>query len=153
MYSIEVSVTVPSARRQRTRHGTSSLEVLVAFSLLTTILGVATPLVARHGRLLTAHRQYRLALDELSNQLERLTALPADELSAAMEHLAPSDLAKQELPGVALKGELVPEDIGTRVTVRIAWDEPGRGAAPLELSGWSVPRAQTENGPMEAESP
>lgn len=116
------------------------------------MLGVATPLVVRHGRLLTAHRQYRLALDELSNQLERLTALPEAELLAAVEQLTASDFAAARLPGVELKGELAPDDLGTCVTLRISWDEPQRREAPLSLSAWVMPGpTQADGPPMEGE--
>ena len=74
----------PSAlahRRRPARRGTSALEVLVSFILLGGVLAISTPLVVTHGRLLKAQRNYRMALDELSNQLDRLSALPSAELS------------------------------------------------------------------------
>jgi hypothetical protein len=43
------------------RRAVSSFEALVAFTLLTSVLGMSVPLVVRHGRLLTSARQYRLA--------------------------------------------------------------------------------------------
>ena len=51
------------------------MEMLVAFTLLTSVLALSAPLVVRHGRVLVTARHYRLALEELSNQMERLTAL------------------------------------------------------------------------------
>jgi len=120
----------------RHRRAASLLEILVSFTLLATVLSVATPLVLRHNRLLTAHREYQMALDELSNQLERLTALPAAELPAALEKLAPSDLTATHLQGAKLTGELTPADQGQRLTLHLVWDEPQRRSAPVSLAAW-----------------
>jgi hypothetical protein len=118
--------------------------VLVAFTLLATVLATATPLVVRHGRLLSSHRQYRIALDEAANQLERLTALPEAELPAAIARLAPSPFAKTHLAGVKLTGEFAPEELGTRITLRISWDEPRRHEAPLTLTAWGMPEEDSQ---------
>lgn len=117
------------------RRGATVLEVLVACTLLSTVLSVATPLVIQHNRLLTAHRDYQLALDELSNQLERLTALPAAELPAALEKLSPSDLATAHLHDAQLTGELA-ADQGQRLTLHLTWGEPQRRSAPVSLAAW-----------------
>jgi hypothetical protein len=127
----------------RPRTGSSSLEVFVAFTLLTTVLAAVTPLVVRHGRLLSGYDDYRLALDELSNQLDRLTALPSTELSAAVSQLRPSGFTSARLPGAQLSGTLAPAEIGQRLTLQISWDEPQRRAAPpLCLAGWVFPERQ-----------
>lgn len=120
----------------RARRGTTLLELLAAFSLLITVLGVSLPLVVRHGRILKSADQYRLALDELSNQLERLRALPADEIEQELEALKPGELTAQRLSGAKLDGALEESDGGNRVRLRIIWDEPQRREAPVELVGW-----------------
>jgi hypothetical protein len=109
---------------------------LVACTLLGTVLSVAAPLVVQHHRLLTAHRDYQMALDELSNQLERLTALPATDLPAAMEKLTPSEFTANHLHGTKLTGELVDADQGQRLTLHLVWDEPQRKSAPVSLAAW-----------------
>jgi hypothetical protein len=127
--------------------GTSSLETLVALTLLTTALAFATPLAVRHGRLLTAQRDYRLALDELTNQLERLTALSAEERAAALERLTPSEFAAAHLRGAAFQADLHPADSGQFLTLKLSWDEPQRSAAPVQLTGWCPPNAdQAQRG-------
>ena len=60
---------------RRSRLGTTMVEVIVALTLLTTTLSVAAPLVVRHGWLLASQRHYRMALDEVSNQMERLSTM------------------------------------------------------------------------------
>ena len=128
-------------RPHNRRTATSTLEVIVACTLLTSVLTVFTPLVVKHRRLLTAQRDYRLALDELSNQLERLTTLPEGEVSAALERLQPSEFAASRLPGAELRGELHAIDFGQRLKLELTWDEPQRSAAPVSLCAWLLPRS------------
>lgn len=129
----------PSCKR-----GTTALEVIVSFTLLSSVLAFATPLVVRHTRLLAGQRHYRLALDELSNQLERLSALPTAELSARAQEITPSEFLAARLPGAELQAQLTPADPGQRLTLQITWDEPGRREAPLALSTWIVPPARSQ---------
>jgi len=128
-----------SARRSLNRWGTSSLDLLVSFTLLVSVLTVATPLVVRHGRLLKSHRDYRLALDELSNQLDRLTTLPTDELPQAIKQLSLSTFLTERLPGAELRGELQPAEFGMRVTLKLSWNETQRHSAPVSLAAWVIP--------------
>ncbi len=140
------------ALRPHNRRGTGSLDLLVSFTLLVTLITVVTPLAVRHGRLLRSHRDYRLALDELSNQLDRLTALPVDELSQSIEQLAPSTFLTERLRGAKLTGELQPAEFGTRVTLKLSWNETERHRAPVSLAAWVFPPARKSGGePAEAE--
>ena len=109
---------------------------------------MATPLVVAHGRLLKAQRNYRLALDELSNQIEVLGTLPPGELPEAIEKLTPSLQANERLPGATLRGSLAESKFGQQITLEIWWDEPGRKDAPVRLTGWLVSRA-TSSTPNE----
>jgi hypothetical protein len=137
--------------KRRFANGTSLLETLVSLTLLTTTMSVFVPMVVRHARLLTAEREYRLALDELSNQLERLTALPPADLPAEMGRLSPSEYAAAHLHGVKLTGELLPAEFGQRLTLRIVWDEPQRSAAPLSLAAWILPQRPAPAEPARTE--
>jgi len=129
------------SRRCVPRRGVTSLEVIVAFTLLSGVLAVSTTLVVRHGRLLAEQRDYRLALDEVSNQLDRLAALPEEELSEAMEQLSPSPFTASRLPGAKLSGELEAAEMGQRITLRLVWDEPQRDTAPVSLAAWIFPQS------------
>jgi hypothetical protein len=113
--------------------------MLVALTLLSSFLAVSVPLVVRHGRLLVTARHYRLAIEELSNQLDRLTALPESQLQSELERLAPSPFTASRLPGAELSGELEPADVGTRIMLRIVWDAPQRRAASLSMAAWVLP--------------
>jgi hypothetical protein len=133
--------------RRGIRRGSMLIELLASFGVLTTVFVVATPLVVRHGRLLTAARQYRIAVEELSNQLERLTALPGDELRARLPNLAPSEFATTHLHGAELTARLAPADVGERLTLEIVWDEPQRQGAPVRLVAWIAPEPAATDAP------
>jgi hypothetical protein len=117
------------------RRGMSSMEALIALMLLSSMLSVSLTLIVRHGRLLAAERNYRLALDELSNQLERLTALPASDLAEAMKQLKVSPFTAERLPDAELVGELAPADNGQRVQLRITSNKPTDPT--VSMSGWA----------------
>lgn len=121
------------------RQGASSLEVVVAFTLLTSVLALAAPLIVAHNRLLIAQRHYRVALAEISNQLERLSLLSATELPAAVEKLSPSEFAAERLPGAKLNGDVQETTFGQRVSLELSWDEINRDAAPVRLTTWLFP--------------
>jgi hypothetical protein len=118
------------------RRGSTLVELLVAFLLIMTTLGVSAPLVVRHERLLVDADHYRIALDELTNQLERLRAMPASLIGAALEQLKPSELTAQRLAGAKLAGNVESGDSGRRVKLQLSWDEPERRAFPAELVAW-----------------
>lgn len=131
--------------RVRDRRGLNSIEVIVALTLLTSVLALATPLIVAHGRLVKQQRSYRLALDELSNQLERLSTLPAGDLPAAIESLTPSQFAERHLPEATLRGELADVEFGRRVTLEVVWDEPNRHGAPVRLTAWIASPTNSAN--------
>lgn len=112
----------------------------MAAALLVTILSVVTPLAVRSGRVRQDTRRYLLAVDELSNQLDRLTALDRQHLPAALQRLAPSPCARRVLPSPELSGEMMSDEDGRRVVLRLSWDRCG-DALPLTLVGWLDPPA------------
>src|ERR671919_757535 len=87
---------------KRTRCAASMLEVTVALTLLVSVLSLSVSLIFRHARLLTDQRHYRQALDELSNQMDRVTALPADDAPQALTQLSPSQFTAARLAAVKL---------------------------------------------------
>jgi hypothetical protein len=124
---------------RRSRRATSTLEVIVALTLLLTALSLSVSLIVRHGRLLIAQRHYRLALDELSNQMDRVTALPAEDVPQSLKQLSLSQFAAARLSAAKLSAELKPADIGQRVTLYLTWNEPREHN--VSMSGWIFPRA------------
>ena len=69
------------------RAGTTITELLVACTIVGTLLTTTVPVLVRTGRLSRELSRHRLALDELSNQLDRLTLLPLDELKPSLNAL------------------------------------------------------------------
>jgi hypothetical protein len=127
------------ALRARRRCGSLLVELLASFGVLTTVIVVATPLAVRQVRILTGSRDYRIAVEELSNQLEQLTALPGDELRSRLDDIEPSEFAATRLPGAEISAALAPADVGERLTLAIVWNEPQRRAAPVRLVAWLPP--------------
>jgi hypothetical protein len=82
-----------------------------------------------------------LALDELSNQLDRLSVLDADQRQAALAELAPSQEVRDALHDAKLSGRIVQDEDGTRLILKLDWERPG-APAPLELVHWldTMPR-------------
>ncbi len=139
------------------RRGTTTIELLVSFTLLTTMLGAALPLVVRHGRILNSARQYRMALDELSNQSERIASLSHDAAIKTLDELQPSPFAAEHLPGATLTADLASSERAERVTLSLSWDEPGRQTAPVSLVAWlprdAAPADASAEAAVEEDSP
>src|SRR3954468_4005742 len=90
------------------RRATSTLEIIVALTLLLSVLSLSVTLIIRHGHLLVAQRHYRQALDELSNQMEHVTTLPADDVPQALKQLSVSEFTIVRLADPKLTSELKP---------------------------------------------
>lgn len=99
-------------------------------------MGFAAPLVVKHRRLVNSQREYRLATDEVTNQFERLTALPSGRVEQAIEQLTLSTFAADRLPEAKLRGEIRSVEIGLQITVSITWEQPT--AAPVTITGSGV---------------
>jgi hypothetical protein len=134
------STLAPSSHRSRP--GISSIEAIVAFTILSTALTLSLPLVVHHQRLLESSRHYRLALDELSNQLDRLTSFPAADVRFELTHLSPSPFLSKNLPGAALAGELQSADIGQRLMLRLTWNDLPRSPTTVALAAWILPATE-----------
>lgn len=113
------------------------LEVIVSLTLLMSVLSVALPLMFRHGHLLVAQRHYRQALDELSNQLDRLTSLSDADLDKALKQLSPSPFVVARLSNVKLRGASKPDDGARRVTLQLSWNDPREER--VTMTGWVFP--------------
>lgn len=141
-------------RAARPRHGMGTLDLLVSFTLLMTVMTAVTPLVVRYQRTIKSHRDYRLALDELSNQMDRLTMLPEADLPGALQQLTPSAFVKERLVSPKLTAELQRVETGSRVILRMSWGDIERDRAPATLAGWVfTPTTQTAAAAASADSP
>ncbi len=84
-----------------------------------------------------SQRHYRQALDELSNQMDRVTALPPSEVPQALQELKASEFVALRLPAAGLTGEATPTDIGQRIVLRLTWSE--RQEQTVAMAGWILP--------------
>ena len=131
--------SLTNASLNRGRLGISSIEALVGFTVLSTAITLSLPLLVRHQRLLESARHYRLALDELSNQLDRLAAIPQADLAAEVNGLTPSSFLVKQLPAAQLTGELKQADIGQRLTLHLTWTDIPRSPTSVSLATWILP--------------
>lgn len=129
------------------------VELVVALSILVTLLSVSATMMVRHTRLMTSQRNARIALDELSNQIELLTGLNPDEAEAKIAGLELSRFAADRLSDPKLTGQLSPpteDGVPQRLTLQLVWGPERQRGRPLELSTWLVPSADVKG--LEPES-
>jgi len=122
-------------RSIKSRSGISLIEVVVAATLVLSIIGLVTPLTVRVGRIWQTTRQYRLAFHELANQMEFLTNQGLAECEAALPNLKPSAIVTESLPDAQLRGEIVRDQDGTRLVLKLDWERDAK-SVPLSLVGW-----------------
>ena len=117
------------------RRGTIAVELVAAASLLVCMIGILAPLTVQTSRVWRSGRHTRLAVNELSNQLDVLTSLEAAELAEALKQLEPSEAVSLALPEAKLHGEIVRDADGTRLVLAIDWQRLV-GAVPITMVGW-----------------
>ena len=133
-----MSGTIFASRQSADRRGYMMTDLVVAATLLVAVLSVVTPLAVRSGRLWQDSRHYRLAVDELSNQLERLTSLNQAQRETALAELSPSPQVRDRLQNAVLKAETIDDVDGRRLVLQLQWDRVGP-AKPVSLVAWIDP--------------
>jgi len=140
---------LPRAAR---RGGFTITELIVAATLLVVSMSVVASLTVSAGRLRQDARHHRLALDELSNQLERLTSLDKTSRVNALAELAPSPQMLELLPNPVISAETLSDESGTRLVMHLVWDRLGKGN-PVTLVGWVDPLSASEVSARDEETP
>ncbi len=120
------------------RRATTMLEVIVSLSLLMSAMSLSLPLIFQQGRLLVEQRNYRLALDELSNDLDRLSATSVNDLAGALRQLTVSTFTAKRLHHAKFTSDLKAADIGQRLTLTITWKNYHEQS--VALTAWIIPR-------------
>ena len=92
-------------RRTHSRRGLTITEVVVAATLVVSMIGLVAPLTVRIGRVWQSTRQYRLAFHELANQMEFLSSLEVARCEDTLPSLKPSANLLESLPGARLQRE------------------------------------------------
>jgi hypothetical protein len=119
------------------------LETAVACVLLAALAGVCLKSFAAAAGQRLAIDQRQVALREAANLLEKLTAIPWDEIDKASDksfvEVAQKSLPK-ELDGAELKVEITPvtgEPAAKRLAVSIRWqDKDNQWGQPVRLTAW-----------------
>ena len=96
-----------SMQYSRRTRAFSTIETVVAAGILLVIMNFAIQMTFRIDGLWSDVAQTRVAVHELSNQLETLTRLPVDELKNRLEAPVLSELVLTALPGAILQGQLI----------------------------------------------
>ena len=103
------------------------------------------PTAIRNGRLQQTIRHDRIAMDEVTNQLDRLAQLPLKQIKQEIAKLTPSGFAVAGLPNPRLSGTLQETQEGYRIALEISWNSPGRSVAPLTMATWVYPISTAES--------
>jgi hypothetical protein len=131
------------------RRGTTIAEFVVACALLGSSMLFVVPSAVRIGRLQRAIRHDRIAMDEITNQMDRLTQLSVGQLKQELGILTPSEFGMSGLPNPKMSGTLQESEDGYRLVLEISWNSPGRLVAPLAMTTWIYP-ANTETSGEES---
>lgn len=134
--------------RQTRRTGFTLTELLVAATVLIAVLSVTAQLTVRTGRLRHETRRQQLALNELGNQMDRLTAASEQQRETWLADLKPSDQVDEVLPGAKLTATELRDEHGRRLVLKLSWKRAAP-ARPVVLTGWidSTP-GQSREGPV-----
>lgn len=127
--------SVNKSLKMKKRLGLSLIELVAAGTLVISGLTIIGKLSVASGRVWQQTRHEQVALEELSNQLERLLALPPPQRVEAISQLAPSAFAADMLPGANITVRQVEDADGERLELQIDWDRPVP-SRPLRLVGW-----------------
>lgn len=122
---------------KRCRTGATMVELVVSAVLLITVMSFVTTLCFQINLVWKDIRHHRVALGELSNQLEQLTRLSPQQVRQAIKSLEPSAISSRTLKDPQLTGKLLEDDLGLRVVLQIDWQRRNPGK-PVELAGWLV---------------
>jgi Tfp pilus assembly protein PilV len=122
-------------RKRNSRLGLLQAEVLVAASLLSTVIGLLTCIGYQVQRVAKDTQQYQVALHELANQMDRLTILPIDSLSEQLKDLRVSEPTARSLNKANLASQVVADANGTRLVLALQWERIGQ-PQPVQLVGW-----------------
>lgn len=122
--------------------GVALLETLIAAGVVVAMLSVAAPLVIRSARIWKQTQHYQFATDELSGQMDRLIALPANERDAALESLTVAPQVLDVLHNAKLSGKRISDQDGQRIELSLDWPRVG-DALPITLVAWIDPLPRT----------
>lgn len=117
------------------RSGFSMIELVVAAGLLLVAMSFVVQMTHRVDHLWSDTSEHRVAIHELSSQLDRLSLLAPDEVSRQLETLRVAPQIAMTLKDASLSGKMIADELGNRVVLRLNWARRHPGN-PLEMSAW-----------------
>ena len=135
------------------RRGFTMIEMVAGAAILAVLLAVSMEFFHATALYRRAARQRELATQEVANLMERLAAIPWQDLTPEKGgQVRLSDAARRALPGAKLTIEVsspaderAGEPPAKRIAVALAWEDQSRRLGrPMRLSAW---RYRNEGGP------
>lgn len=134
------------------RNGITAIELMVSAVSLLTIISVVSTLGVRINGVWKDIGHRRVAVCELSNQLEKLTRLPAGDLENELASLEPSEHCLRSLRNAKLQATTEADALGTRIVLSLNWDRRHPGKA-VQLAAWlPMPKEPAPKEPMPNDS-
>ena len=125
------------------RRGVTSFELLVSVAILLSTVTVITSLIFKCGMIWKDVSQRRVAVAELSSQLEELTLLDAESATEKIEQLTLSATCVERLPEAQLSGTLSEDNLGVRIQLSLNWKRSVE-SKPVVLCGWIIEPEDTQ---------
>lgn len=130
------------------KNGFTVLEVSLALSILLAASVLLTQFLIASSQQRKLADQRRLALEEISNRLERVLAAKSDEVNAdAIERQEFTPEVQEILPAAKLTASVADEPGpagGKRVRLEISWEQNGQRVTPLGLTAWKYRAAEVQ---------
>lgn len=145
------SITDHRGRPSRwARRGSLLPELVISAVMIAAAMSLTVNVVSQAVRQRRAADQRQRAILEAGNLMERITALPYDEVTVKRARgISVSPTAAASLPGVDLAVEIADEPPGPqpsvkRVAIRLRWKgRSGEWEAPVRLTTWIQRRRPT----------
>lgn len=131
-------------RHSKKQKGITTIELMVSAAVLLGIMTFVGSLTVRINGVWKDIVQRRVAVCELTNQLEELTRQDEKELDQQLDSLEPSIHCSNSLRGAKLSATVRDDQLGKRIVLSINWSRTHAGK-PVELSGWLTDFKKTEN--------
>ena len=129
------------------RPGFTVIEVSLALAVLLAASVLLTQFLVASSQQRKLADQRRLALEELSNRLERVMAAKWEDVNAAaIEGQELSQAVQENLPAAKLTASIADEPggptSGKRVRLEISWEQHGQRVSPIRLTCWKFPHRE-----------
>ena len=118
------------------------MELLVSAAILLATVSVISTLIFKCGMIWKDVSQRRVAVRELSSQLEELTLLDEDSAQEKIEQLELSEICTERLPEAKLVGVMSEDNLGVRIQLSLNWKRRVE-SKPVILCGWLIDPEET----------